>query len=68
MKYLVLIEKSTTGYSAYSPDVDGCVAAAKSKRAVERSMRTALELHLEAMHADGLRVPPPQTTSTYVEV
>jgi predicted RNase H-like HicB family nuclease len=68
MKYLIIIEKTKRGYSAYLPDLAGCVAAGRSRPGVERSMRNALQMHLEAMRAGGSRVPRPKTTSSYVEV
>jgi len=68
MKYLVVIEKSRTGYAAYSPDLDGCVAAARTRKATERAMKSALELHLGAMADDGENWPTPRSRSVYVEV
>lgn len=68
MKFLVVIEKSRTGYAAYSPDLDGCVASGKTRKATENAMRSALEMHLEALDADGETPPSPRSTSTYVEV
>ena len=68
MKYLIVIEKTRTGYLAYLPDLDGCVAAGRSRPAVEKTMRGALELHLEALRADGHRVPRPRSTSAYVDI
>jgi predicted RNase H-like HicB family nuclease len=50
MRYLIVIEKTGTGYSAYSPDLDGCVATGATREQVERAMRDAIEFHL-----DGLR-------------
>jgi predicted RNase H-like HicB family nuclease len=68
MKYLVVIEKSRTGYAAYSPDLEGCVAAARTRKATERAMKGALELHLGAMADDGEDWPKPRSHSLYVEV
>ncbi len=68
MKYLIVIEKTRTGYAAYSPDLDGCVAAGRTRPSVEKTMRGALELHLAAYRAEGRKVPPPSTTSAYVDV
>jgi predicted RNase H-like HicB family nuclease len=67
-KYLVVIEKTGTGYSAYSPDLPGCVASGKTREQVEREMQEAIELHLEGMTRNGDRIPEPATYSRYVEV
>jgi predicted RNase H-like HicB family nuclease len=68
MKYLIVIEKTRTGFSAYSPDLLGCVAAAKTRVAVRKLMREAIQFHLEGMREEGSRAPKPTSTSVYVEV
>ena len=68
MKLLIVVEQTGTGYSAYSPDVQGCIATGRSRAEVERTMQEAIELHLEGMHADGLTLPEPQTYAAVVEV
>jgi predicted RNase H-like HicB family nuclease len=68
MKYLIVIERTDTGYSAYSPDVPGCVSTGKTAAAVRRNMRQALALHLEGMRSEGEPIPPPTSRSSYVEV
>jgi len=68
MKYLIVIEKTKTGFCAYSPDVDGCVAAGSTRRETEKLMREALGFHFEAMAEDGERAPKATSTSAYVEV
>lgn len=67
-KYLVVIEETATGYSAYSPDLEGCVATGKSRDEVEQEMREAIEFHLEGMARNGDPIPEPHTYSRYVEV
>jgi predicted RNase H-like HicB family nuclease len=67
-KYLVVIEKTETGYSAYSPDLEGCVATGHSREEVEREMQEAIEFHLEGMTRKGEPIPEPRTYSRYVEV
>src|SRR5437762_9124031 len=59
MKYLVVIEKTKTGFSAYSPDLQGCVAAARTRPSVLRAMRKAVEFHLEGLRLQGMRRPDP---------
>ncbi len=68
MKYLIVIERTPTGYSAFSPDVPGCVAAAASRAQIEEEMRQAISFHVEGLKQEGLAVPEPQTSSSYVEV
>jgi predicted RNase H-like HicB family nuclease len=68
MKYLIVIEPTTTGFSAYSPDVPGCVATAATREEVEREMREAIAFHLDGLREDGAPVPRPQSSSTYVDV
>ncbi len=67
-RYLILIEETATGYSAYSPDLDGCVATGATREEVEKNMQEAIEFHLEGLRAEGLDVPAPHTYSSYVEV
>jgi predicted RNase H-like HicB family nuclease len=68
MKYLVIIEKTETGYSAYSPDLPGCVATGASKEEVEKNMTDAIAFHLEGLQEEGLEVPRPHSFSTYLEI
>ena len=67
-RYLILIEPTTSGFSAYSPDLPGCVATGATRAEVEQSMRGAVELHLEGLREIGEPVPPPSTSAAYVEV
>jgi predicted RNase H-like HicB family nuclease len=67
-RYLVVVEETATGYSAYSPDLPGCVATGSSRAEVERNMREAIELHLNGLQAEGLEIPQPRTYSSYVDV
>jgi predicted RNase H-like HicB family nuclease len=69
MQYLIIvIEKTKTGYSAYSPDLDGCIATGSSKHEVEQNISDAIELHLEGLRHEGYSVPPPSSYSTYIDV
>ncbi len=68
MKYLIIIEKTETGYSAYSPDLPGCVSTGSSREEVERNMHEAIEFHLEGMRAAGYNIPEPVSSSAYIEV
>ena len=68
MKYLVVVEKTGTGYSAYSPDLLGCVATGRTRDEVELEMKEAIAFHLDGMRTEGEAVPEPGSYSTYVEV
>lgn len=67
-RYLVVYERTVTGYSAYAPDVPGCVAAAETMEDTGRLMNEALAFHLEALDADGTPVPQPSARADFVEV
>ncbi len=67
MKYLIVVEETATGFSAYSPDLDGCIATGATREEVEREMREAIAFHLEGMRAEGLPAPSPHTYAAYVD-
>lgn len=68
MKYLIVIERTETGYSAYSPDIPGCVATGATRDETEREMRSAIAFHLESLKSEGLTLPVPHSSSAYVEI
>jgi len=68
MKYAVIYEKTGTGYSAYAPDLPGCVAAGPTLEDAAELMRGAVEMHLEAMREDGDPIPEPTTVADYIAV
>ena len=68
MKYLIILEPTETGYSAYSTDLDGCAAAGDDRDETIALMREAIAFHLEGMAAGGYPIPAPQCESAYVEV
>jgi predicted RNase H-like HicB family nuclease len=67
-KYLIVIEETVAGYSAYSPDVPGCVATGATRAEVETNMSEARAFHLNGLREDGEAVPEPRTYSAYVEL
>ena len=67
-KFLIIVEETETGYSAYSPDLPGCVAAGKTRSQVERTMSEAVAFHLEGLREDGEPSPVARSYSTYCEV
>ncbi len=68
MKYAVLIEKTATGYGAHLPDLPGCVAVGETEHEVRTLIREAVELHVDALKADGTPIPPPAVLVDYIEV
>jgi predicted RNase H-like HicB family nuclease len=67
MRYAIVIEKTKTGYSAYVPDLPGCIATGRSKPEVENEMREAIRFHIDGLKEDGLPVPQPTSIAEYVE-
>jgi predicted RNase H-like HicB family nuclease len=67
MRYAIVIEKGEANYSAYVPDLPGCVSTGTSLEDVTSSIAEAIELHLEGMREDGVSIPEPTTVSDYVE-
>jgi predicted RNase H-like HicB family nuclease len=68
MRYAVVIERAEGNYSAYVPDLPGCVATGATVAEVEAEIRDAIEFHVEGMREDGLPVPAPSSQVEYVEV
>lgn len=66
--YLIVMEVTGTGYSAYSPDLPGCIATGSTESEVENRMRHAIQLHVAGLREQGEPVPVPQSSSSYVEV
>jgi predicted RNase H-like HicB family nuclease len=67
MRYAVVIEKADGNYSAYVPDLPGCVATGDTVEAAEAEIREAVRFHIEGLKADGLPVPMPTSIADYVE-
>jgi predicted RNase H-like HicB family nuclease len=67
MRYAVVIEKANGNYSAYVPDLPGCVATGETVEAAEREIRDAIRFHIEGLKEDGLPVPAPTSSVEYVE-
>jgi predicted RNase H-like HicB family nuclease len=67
MRYAVVIEKASGNYSAYVPDLPGCVATGETVADVEREVRDAIRFHIDGLKADGLPVPEPTSIAEYVE-
>ena len=67
-KYLVIIEKAGMNFSAYSPDLPGCIATGRTVKEVTTNMKEVISLHVKGMIEDNTPVPPPQTIGEYLEV
>jgi predicted RNase H-like HicB family nuclease len=67
-RYPVVIERTSTGYSAYSPDVPGCAAVGDTEEETRRSFQDALAAHFDAMQEVGEPIPEPNSSVDYVEV
>ncbi len=63
IKYLVIYEKTGTGYSAYIPDLPGCIATGITKKQVEENIYEALKFHLEGLQEEGIEIPEHHTES-----
>jgi predicted RNase H-like HicB family nuclease len=67
-RYLIIVETTGTGFSAYSPDLPGCAATGASREEVEREMQEAIEFHIEGLRLAGDPVPEPRSQAAYCEV
>jgi predicted RNase H-like HicB family nuclease len=68
MRYAVVVEKAENNYSAYVPDLPGCVAAAETREELRALIREAIDFHLEGMREAGEEIPEPSAATEYVEV
>ena len=68
MRYAVVIEKAGNNFSAYVPDLPGCVATGATTEEAEAQIREAIAFHLEGMKEDGLAIPAPASRVEYVEI
>ena len=68
MKYLIVIEKSDTGYSAYLPDLPGCVSTGTTIEETEQNMHEAIAFHIEGLKEEGYAIPEPTSRSSHVEI
>jgi len=68
MRYAIVIEKAESNYSAYVPDLPGCIATGASVQEVEQLIREAIAFHLDGLREDGVSPPQPKSQVHYVEV
>ena len=67
-QFLIIIEKADSNYSAYSPDLTGCVATGTTLEEVEKNIREAIEIHIQGLIKDGLPVPESESVAEYITV
>jgi predicted RNase H-like HicB family nuclease len=67
-RFLIVIEKANGNYSAYSPDLPGCVATGKTKDQAAKNIHEAIELHIQGLKEDHLPIPKTQATAEYIAV
>ena len=68
MRYGYVVEKTKTGFSAYVPDLPGCIATGKTKRLIRQRIEKAIRIHLTSMMEDGDPIPKPTSECEYVAV
>ena len=67
-KYLVIFEKANNNYSAYSPDLPGCIATGTTRKEAEKNIKEAIRFHIEGLNEDGVPLPEPASFTEYIEV
>jgi len=67
-RFLIVVERADENYSAYSPDLPGCVATGRTREQATRRMHEAIEMHVAGLRADGLQVPKSSSSAEYVAV
>jgi predicted RNase H-like HicB family nuclease len=67
MRYAIVIEKTNTGFSAFVPDLPGCIATGKSREEIEAEMKAAIRFHIDGLKEDGLPIPQPTSIAEYVD-
>jgi predicted RNase H-like HicB family nuclease len=67
MRYAIVIEEAAGNFSAYVPDLPGCVATGPNVETVERNIREAIRFHIDGLKEDGLPIPAPRSRAEYVD-
>ena len=68
MRYAIVVEKAGNNFSAYSPDLPGCVATGSSVREAEKEIQAAIQFHIDGLREDGLPIPAPSSVVEYLEI
>lgn len=67
-RFLIVVERASGNFSAYSPDLPGCVATGSTLEETRARMHEAVDMHIQGLREDDLPIPEPSATATYVEV
>jgi len=67
-RFLIVVEKANGNYSAYSPDLPGCVATGKTREEVRRNMQEAIQMHVRGLREDNLPVPESQAFAEFIDI
>jgi predicted RNase H-like HicB family nuclease len=67
-KYLIVVERAASGYSAYSPDLPGCGATGATAEEAESNIREAIQFHIDGLKQEGFEIPEPSSYSCYIDV
>ena len=67
-KYLVVFEKTKTGYSAFVPDLPGCISTGRTRKDIEKNIQEAIEFHVEGLKLDGEKIPEPSDNYAFIKV
>jgi predicted RNase H-like HicB family nuclease len=68
VKYLIVLEPTATGFSAYSPDLPGCASTGSTREECEANMHDAIEFHIDGLRLEGEPIPAPSTLASFVEI
>ena len=68
MRYAIVVEKAGDNYSAYAPDLPGCVATGSSVKEAEQEIQAAIKFHIDGLREDGLSIPAPSSVIEYLEI
>jgi predicted RNase H-like HicB family nuclease len=68
IKYLVVFEKTKTGYSAFVPDLPGCISTGRTRKDIEKNIQEAIEFHVEGLKLDGEKIPEPTDNYAFIKV
>jgi predicted RNase H-like HicB family nuclease len=67
-RFLIIVEKAASNFSAYSPDLPGCVATGGTPEETRARMQTAIDMHIRGLREDQLPIPEPSATAEYIEI
>lgn len=68
MRYAIVVEKTGSNYSAYAPDLPGCVATGRTVKEAEQEILEAIKFHIDGLREDGLPIPAPNSVVEYLEI